>query len=167
MIKIEDLSKKFQVKKLTPSDASTVLNLANSNSSYYNFCPPRPTRHSILEDINVVPADKTQDDKYFVGFYQDNKLIAILDMIMKYPDEITAWIGFFMVNADNQKKGVGSLIMGELLPILKQSGLKQVELAYPKGNSISEKFLKKNKFEKTGQEISVPGYTVVVMKQNL
>ncbi|WCG35135.1 GNAT family N-acetyltransferase [Companilactobacillus farciminis] len=167
MMDLTKLSTSYQVRRLNPQDADHVLKLVLSNDSYYNFCPPRPNRHTILEDIKVVPANKTMDDKYYVGFYDQDKLIAVLDLISGYPDEKTAWIGFFMVDAAVQGKGIGSKIFVGIESELKDLGLSRVELAFAKGNAKSEKFLLKNGYQKTGQELNVPGYTVVVVEKML
>lgn len=167
MIDVDKLSKKYQVRKLTPADANKAFALVQSNPTYFNFCPPQATRHSILEDMKVVPANKTLDDKYYVGFFEGEKLIAILDLISQYPDDQSAWIGFFMVDKMYQEQGIGSKIMSEVLTGIKADGLKRVEVAYAKGNTQSEHFLLKNGFVKDGREIPVPGYTVVVMEQLL
>ncbi len=165
MLNIEKLSTKYQVKRLTTTDADHALNLVQSNSSFFNFCPPAPTRHSILEDMKVVPTDKTLADKYYLGFYQANKLIAIVDLIVGYPAEMDAWIGFFMVDASVQKQGIGSTIMTDLVNALSGTKLKRIELAYPKGNAQSQQFLLKNKFISMDREVPVPGYTMVIMEK--
>lgn len=167
MIDVDKLSKKYQVRKLTPVDADKAFALVQSTPTYFNFCPPQATRHSILEDMKVVPANKTLADKYYVGFFDDNKLIAILDLITQYPDDQSVWIGFFMVDKSYQGQGIGSGIMNDVLSSIKSTNLKRAEVAYAKGNTQSEHFLLKNGFVKDGREVSVPGYTVVVMEQFL
>lgn len=167
MLDIKKLSTSYQVKKLSTSDANKAFALVQSNPIYFAYCPPQATRHSIIEDMTVVPANKSLDDKYYLGFFDGNELVAILDLITNYPDENSAWIGFFMVDAKYQKKGIGSSIIQNVVTGVKQAGLKRIELAYAKGNAQSEKFLLKNGFVKDGREIPVPGYTVVVMEQQL
>jgi len=167
MINIEKLSTAYQVRRLSASDASKTFALVETNSDFYNFCPPSPNRHTILEDIKLVPANKTLNDKAYVGFFDHDKLIAVMDLIYQYPNDQSAWIGFFMVDKSVQGKGIGSAIINDVAAELKQSGLSLIELAYPKGFVRGEKFLLKNGFIKDGREIAVPGYTVVVMGKQL
>jgi len=167
MLKIENLSTDYQVKRLTNDDLNKTYALVQTNSSYFNFCPPQPTRHSLSEDMTVVPADKTLADKVYVGFFEHDSLVAVLDLIYQYPNEQSAWIGFFMVDAKYEGKGIGSKIMTDVAAELKRTGLKLIELDYPKGFIQSEHFLLKNDFIKDGREIPVPGYTVVVMGKEL
>ena len=167
MLNLEKLSTKYQVKKLTATDANKAFALVQSNPTYFAYCPPQATRHSILEDMKVVPANKTLADKYYLGFFDQGELVAILDLISGYPDDKSAWIGFFMVDAKFQKRGLGSKIIKGIEQELQQAGLKRIELAYAKGNTQSEQFLLKNGYQKDGREIPVPGYTVVVVEKLL
>lgn len=167
MINIKKLSTSYQTRRLTSKDVDKAFALVQSNPTYFAYCPPQPTRHSMLEDMQVVPANKTNEDKFYLGFFEGTQLIAILDLINQYPDAETGWIGFFMVDAKYQKKGIGSAIIKEVFLELKAAGLKVIELDYPKGDAQSEHFLLKNNFQKTGREISVPGYTVVIMNYKL
>lgn len=52
------------------------------------------TEQSILDDMNALPPNKEICDKYYVGYYKGEELIAVMDFIMAYPDEKTAFIGF-------------------------------------------------------------------------
>ncbi|MFC6175589.1 GNAT family N-acetyltransferase [Companilactobacillus huachuanensis] len=165
MLDINKLSTSYQVKKLTPLDADHALQLVQSNLNFFNFCPPAPTRHSILEDMKIVPADKNLDDKYYLGYYDEDKLIAILDLITGYPAPKDAWVGFFMVDAKCQKKGIGSNIFTDLENSLDKNGIERIELAFPKGNEQSQQFLLKNKFLPMDREVPVPGYTMVIMEK--
>lgn len=94
-------------------------------------------------------------------------LIAVMDLISGYPNEETAYIGFFMVNQQVQKKGVGTAVIREVCQFLKQIGFSYIRLAYVKGNPQSEAFWIKNNFESTGREAETRGCKVVVMQKNL
>lgn len=166
MLNINDLSTDYQVKRLTPRDVDHALHLVQGNSSFFSYCPPAPTRHSVLEDMKVVPTNKTADDKYYLGYYADDELVAIIDFIVGYPAEKDVWIGFFMVDAKLQRQGIGSKIMDELSAELNKIGSNRIEVAYPKGNDQSKQFLLKNGFVAMEREVSVPGYTMVIMEKS-
>lgn len=42
-------------------------------------------------------------------------LIAVMDLILKYPNDETAFIGLFMVDSASQGKGTGTAIIEECL----------------------------------------------------
>ena len=70
-----------------------------------------------------------------------------------YPNEITAYIGFFMMNKEYQGKGIGTQIIRECAEYLKELRFRKIGLAIDKGNPQSEAFWMKNRFVKTGQEV--------------
>lgn len=166
-MQIELLSKRYKVKQLQENDIPQIYDLCKDNSLYYQYCPPFVTYDSIKEDLNALPKGKTIHEKYYVGFYRDNMLIAVMDVISGYPNEETAYIGFFMVNQKVQNKGVGTAVITEVCQFLKEIGFSYIRLAYVKGNPQSEAFWTKSNFERTGREAETRGCKVVVMQRNL
>mgnify|MGYP004481274507 CR=1 FL=1 len=88
---IEKLSSKYQVRHLEKCDAQTVLDLYESNPLYFEHCPPPPTIQSVEYDMCALPDGKSIADKHFVGFFDGNNLVAVLDLIEKYPDKQTVY----------------------------------------------------------------------------
>lgn len=76
-----------------------------------------------------------------------------MDLILDYPREQMAFIGFFMMNMDHQGRGVGTHIIGECAAYLAELGCRRLQLGIDKGNPQSEAFWTKNGFLKTGREI--------------
>ncbi len=160
-------SNKFRVKKITEKDIEKVLDLCECNHVYYKYCPPKPSIASIVDDLNALPPNKEYKDKYYVGFFEDDKMIAVMDLIYQYPNCETAFIGFFMMDIQLQGKGVGTRIISDVLKYLKTLNLKKVRLGYVKGNNQAKSFWKKNKFLCTGVEDKQEKYTVIVMERVL
>ncbi|MEG2094848.1 MAG: GNAT family N-acetyltransferase, partial [Lachnospiraceae bacterium] len=148
-------------------DIPSVLNLCESNPQYYDYCPPVVSAKAIKSDLTALPPDKTYEDKYYVGFWKGNQLIAVMDLIFKYPDKETTFIGFFMVNSKLQRCGVGSNIITECLQFLKRLEYTKVRLGYVKGNPQAKAFWAKNQFKPTGVESIQEHYTVIVTEKVL
>ncbi|MBD5537388.1 MAG: GNAT family N-acetyltransferase [Lachnospiraceae bacterium] len=146
-----DNSTRFEVKRLNEADADKILRLCKGNPLFYEYHPPFATRESILEDMSALPPHKTYRDKYYVGFYEGDLLVAVLDLILNYPQEGTAYIGFFMVDASCQRQGLGSGIVQGIAGSLKKIGFVKIRLAIDEGNPQSEAFWTKNGFVKTGE----------------
>ena len=91
---INNLSKKFSVKELNIDDAKDIYDLQIENPMYFEFCPPAASIDSIIEDMKVLPPNTTYEDKFYIGFFDDNILIAVMDLILHYPNKETAFIGF-------------------------------------------------------------------------
>ena len=86
------------------------------------------------------------EQKYYVGFFDKDELIAVMDLIDGYPTEDCAFIGFFMMNNACQGKGIGSKIISDVLTYLKSIGLLKCQLGIDQGNPQSTHFWKKNLF---------------------
>ena len=143
---IKLISNRYHVRKLLEKDVPDIYRLCDGNSMYYEYCPPFVTEKSIKEDMVTLPPNTTIDDKHYVGFYDDNKLIAIMDLINDYPEDHIVFIGFFMTDTIIQGKGIGSNIILELCSYLKSQNYHSVQLAWVKGNLQAEHFWLKNEF---------------------
>lgn len=161
------LSKKYTVRKLNELDVVETYELCRKNTLYYQYCPPFVTKESIISDMDSLPPNKELNDKYYIGYYDRENLIAIMDLIMNFPDEMTAYIGLFMTDVDIQNKGIGSEIIEELCVYLKDIGMAKVRLGWVKGNSQAENFWHKNKFVEIGQLCEMDRYTVVIGERHL
>ena len=117
--------------------------------------------------MTALPPGKTMEDKYYLGFYEGDGLIAVMDLILGFPKAETAFVGFFMMNKVYQGKGIGTALMEEMYAYLKDSGFQFVRLGFAKGNPQSEHFWMKNGFERTGVEVQNEGYVVVVLEKEL
>ena len=102
-----------------------------------------------------------------VGFSDDSGLIAVADVIAAYPNEQTAFIGFFMTAARVQNKGVGSAIVNELCEFFKDAGFNAVRLGYVKDNPQSRAFWLKNGFVPTGEVFARPDCVIAAAVRRL
>lgn len=93
------LSNIFTVRRLNGNDIDLIYNLCADNKIFYQYHPPFVTRESILQDMEALPPGRELSDKFYVGFFDGNALIAVLDLIIGYPDKNTDFIGFFMMDA--------------------------------------------------------------------
>jgi len=166
-LRVKQLSYCYRVKQILEKDIWDVYSLCKGNPTYYTHKKSEPTIENMKEDLIALPPGKTMNDKYFVGFYKENQLIAIMDLILGYPNNNTAFIGLFMLNKEYQGLGIGTEIINDALHFLKKEGYGYARLGFVKGNLQSEKFWTKNKFIPTGIEVKNENYTVVVMQREL
>ena len=115
---------------------------------FYKYCPPFVTRESILSDMKALPPRTTYEQKYYFGFFKGESLVAVMDLILGYPNESTAFIGLFMMDKSRHGFGPG-------------------RLAFAKDNPQSEAFWRKNGFLPTGIESDEGNYTAVIMERKL
>lgn len=113
-----------------------------------------------------MPPNKSMQDKYYLGFFNDKELIAVMDVIEGYPSKETIFWGLFMMASDYAGKGLGSQIVQECLRALKEQGFLAVRLAYRKENPQSKAFWEKCGFLPTGVETQNGQGIVVVMEKS-
>ena len=135
--------------------------------SCYQYCPPFVSEESIICDMNELPPNKDMQDKYYIGYYDGERLIAVMDLIMNFPDKKIAFIGFFMTDVAIQNTGIGSKIIEDLCVCLAQIGISKVRLGWVKDNPQAEHFWHKNKFVETGDFYDTDKYTVIVAQRYL
>lgn len=133
-------SKKYYVRKLQKNDIDQIYGLCSKNHLYYQYCPPYVTRKSIESDMVALPDNVDFKDKYYVGYFKNEKLIAVLDLIDGYPKKDIVFIGFFMMVISIQKNGVGSAIVNELIDYLTTLKYKEVRLGWINGNLQADTF---------------------------
>lgn len=139
-------SKKYYVRKLQKNDIDQIYDLCSKNYLYYQYRPPYVTRKSIESDMVALPDNVDFKDKYYVGYFKNEKLIAVLDLIDGYPKKDILFIGFFMMDISIQKNWVGSAIVNELIDYLTTLKDKEVCLGWINGNLQAEHFWIKNGF---------------------
>lgn len=163
-LNLNKLTTKFQVIKLTEFHLTTILDLCNGNPIYYRHYNSEPTIESLRESLYALPPSKTMADKYFVGFFNDTELVAVLDLITGYPTKDTAYIGLFMIARDYQGNGLGTQLISDLITHLTDQGFCYVELGYIKGNAQAKSFWTKNDFTSLGGEIKTDEHTIIRMQ---
>ena len=136
-MEILKLSTKYKVRRLDKQDVDIIYDVSYPNAIFYQYHPPVVTRESILKDMEALPPGKGEKET----------LVAVMDLILKFPEEETAYIGLFMIDIKYQNKGIGSHIIEEVTEQLKLCGYLKVRLGVDKGNPQSFAFWTKNQFK--------------------
>lgn len=164
---INKLSNTYTIKQLNEDDIKDIISLMMENKQFYKYHPENINEDMVKEELTMLPENKTLDDKYYLGFYDGNKLICILELIEKYPSDNYCYIGFFMMDKEYQGKGIGSKIIDEVVRYLKKLGYTNIRLGIDKDNPQSSHFWTKNKFIKTLEEVKQGIYTYYPMERKL
>lgn len=166
-MRIDDLCEDYMVRRLTKEDIPKILALLESNPMYYQYFPPKPTEASIRDDMEALPPGKTFEDKYYIGFFEGETLVVLMDMITHYPQEHEVWIGLFMMNRQDQGKGIGTEIIRNCCRKIRREGFRKVSLAFVEGNKQAECFWRKNGFEMPVRKHQDGEITMIVAERNL
>ena len=166
MIDITKLSSRFECHALHPEDADRILALCRKNPLFYEYTEARPVREQILDDMTLTPPGMDLSSKYYFGFFENQDLAAVMDLIDGYPGPESAYIGFFMMDPQYQGKQIGTEIISETAAYLRSTGKTTIRLAIDKGNPQSTHFWRKNGFEVIA-EADVNGWTKLVAERPL
>lgn len=146
MLEIERFSGAYRVRRLSDADVPDILKICEGNPILYRFCGYAPSAERVRMDMRVAPPGIPPERKHYVGLFDGDALVAVLDVIDGFPRADVAFIGFFMMNPARQGRGVGSAIIAELCAYLKRAGMAEAHLAINKGNPQATRFWTKNGF---------------------
>ena len=108
----------------------------------------RAVNADVTDLVQSVPMDMKSQDAHFVGFYDnDDNLLAVLDLVFRYPTEDDAFIAWFTVGESAQRKGVGSSIISDVRASMRAQGFKHLKLKFPNSEESSIGFWENQGFE--------------------
>ena len=166
MFDLSKFSTQYNVRYMSDSDADEILAFCLQNGQYYRYCGKQPSRELILRDLHITPPNTPAEAKYYVGYYEENNLVAVMDLIDGYPDNETAFIGFFMMSRPLQGRQIGTYIIQELCLYLKETGMERVLLGIDKENPQSNHFWAKNGFSVI-KEVEQEEGTILLSEKSL
>lgn len=165
-LEIKKLSKKYDVRKLNSNDIEMIYAFCKKNTQYYEYCGKALSIELIEQDLEITPPGIPKEQKYYIGFFENNKLLAVMDFIDGYPNCDYAYIGFFMMAFEVQGTGIGSKIISEVLEHLHEHGFQKCQLGIDKDNPQSNHFWRKNGFEII-REVEIEEETILVAEKRL
>ena len=167
MLSLSKLSSRYDVRLLNESDVTEIFELCVGNPMYYEYCPPPVSKESILADMDALPEGQSPDDKYYVGYFDNEELIAVMDVILRFPEQDVAWIGFFMTKSSIQRRGIGAFIIDEACACLATHGIREVRLGYMKDNPQCHGFWVKARFVFVSESEDTTGRNIIVASRNI
>ena len=164
-IDIEALSTTFDVREVHDSAVTDVQLLARSNHRYWRELGVRPTTAAVTAIIKDVPEGATE--KHFLGFYDENEgLVAVMDLIVGYPDATGALIRWFTVAADRHRQGIGSQLFADVRASLAAQGITHLTLQVPEQEGPLA-FWTEQGFEATGDRDESGRWPTVTLARDI
>ena len=152
-------------RRLTDKDLPELLALCEGNPDYYEHYGERPTLENLARALRELPPGCRKEQKEFLGFFDEGRLRAVLDVVRGYPDEATAYVGLLMVDGARHGRGIGTQVMDAALRRLRAEGFSRVRLGCIQGNEHARRFWEKLGFAPTGEAVSMPRYVVIPMER--
>lgn len=131
----------YNIKKISENEYVELHALHKTNSEYYSYIQDHEvTLDESIEDTVALPPNIGSDSKFYIGFYNNDKLEAIMDYIEGYPSGKIIWIGLFMVDGNLKRRGIGRNIMSGFLGSISDSDFKSVQLGVIEANFKAKQF---------------------------
>ena len=158
----------LRIRNLEEQDLPAVLALMESNAPYYEIQNQgQPTLGSIREDMSALPPRCTQEQKHYVGLWRDDRLVGVLDLVEGYPRERTLWVGFFMVDAELHRQGIGRMVAEALPGAAADAGMDNLRLGCLKGNESGHQFWNAMGFQDLREGETLGGGSAVWIMERL
>ena len=164
---LDMLSGEYTVRELNAADVPEMLRVARSNPLFYRYMRPDPTAENLAADLMALPPRRTLADKHFFGWFDGEKLVAMMDLITHHPKPDMAFIGWFILDGARQGVGLGRRLVSDVLAMLKAEGITEVRLGRIEGNPQSEHFWHVCGYVENGLGYDTEDYHVVVMVKRL
>ena len=164
---IQALGTSYDVRRLTEADIADVTLLARSNRRYYRQLHTRPSAAVLTEIITDVPEGAGPNSKYCVGFYDEDVLVAVMDLIVGYPEADDAYIGWFMVDESLQGHGVGGSIFADVRAAMQAQGFDHLEVACPVSSESGMRFWEEQGFTRKGEHVYRDRYIVATLERDI
>ncbi len=163
--------KNYKIIPITEENIEEAFQLMRSNTYFYSKTQFHElTLEECREDITALPPDTTIDQKFFLGIYEEDRMIAVLDYLEGYPTKDTAFIGLFMLDNEIHGMGIGKNIIDAFIRSAKENQYIKVKLGCFETNEIGHRVWSKLGFEKereTKREVDGRELNLIVMQRPL
>ncbi len=128
-------------------DLDLVENFFRHNKDYYeNNSTMKSDKKSGEFIFNFIPANKTIEDKFIIGLFDNNSLIALFNLIQNFQEENQWTMGEFAIDLDYRHKGIGNKLLKGIEELLLTLRVNSLIMFVNQNNSAGVKFLTKNSF---------------------
>ena len=113
--------------------------------------PPGPA--DAQSTLMFVPEGRSPDDKAVFGVWDGDELVGLLDLLLRYPDDETVYLGLLLIDRDRQGQGIGAAacqaLERDLLP--RWPWARRLRLSVVRTNAQVLGFWRRMGFTETGE----------------
>ena len=157
----------YKVKPITPQLFPQVYTVYASNQDFFTLTQGK---HTTLEksthDITALPPGCTQAQKIYIGLWQAEKPVAVVDIIQGFPDAYCFWIGLLLIHGQYQGQKIGSQIVDAILCAARMAGYKTAQLGVVDGNIKGIAFWAKHGFLVARQKDGIVVMTRPILEEH-
>ena len=139
----------YQVIRLGPETIPALQGLLERCADYsYILTGEKPSATAAENLLSDTPPGRTAADKAVIGiFYEEEKLVGVLDAIHAYPAEGCWWLGLLLLDPTRRNKGLGRQVYQAFEQWVCQLGAKQIYLGVLEENERAYRFWQSMGFE--------------------
>ena len=156
----------YTLRRLSRDDMPLLLSFMACHGDFCAMGGGNGDAANIQADMEALPPGKQPADKHYCGFFRNEELMALLDLVEGYPTADIAYIGLFMVGKAYCRCGMGTALMKELFSLLGNAGFRRVRLGVLRENIPGRGFWNKLGFLPVSEK-RAEGRTVDVMEKIL
>lgn len=160
-IDIGRFSSAYELRRLSEKDAEAVVEIAEGNPSFASY-----GLEEVRRDMGLLPPGKEMEEKYYLGYFEKDEMVGVLDFIDGYPEADTGYIGLFMLSKYEQGRKIGTTLIEALACYCRELGYKRLLLGYDKANPQAAGFWESLGFESV-REIPQKEDIIVVAERSL
>ena len=159
-IDISRFSSLYSLRRLSEEDAEAVAEIARENPAFASYGV-----EEVRRDLCLLPPGKEIEEKYYLGYFDRDALVGVLDFIDGYPEADTAYIGLFMLAKFEQGRKIGTTLIEALACYCRELGYKRLLLGYEKANPQAAGFWTSLDFESVREVPQKDGIIVVAERR--
>lgn len=137
----------YEIANITNENFGQIFSVYDTNQDFFMLTQgKKATIESSISDIEAIPPNCVIAQKLYIGIWENDKAIGVLDIIQEYPEQTSFWIGLLLINGISHSKGIGSKIVCAILNAAKIAGYKSAQLGVIDTNAKGIAFWQKHGF---------------------
>ncbi|MGX6428905.1 acetyltransferase [Levilactobacillus yonginensis] len=128
------------VRPLTHADDDMIYAFQAAHPAYFDHFQDHPvTRQEAIQDVTDIPLNALPEQKAYLGVFQDEQLVILVDLIIDYPLPSLVWLGMWMP-AKTLTTTEAAAYYRSLVAVLHEAGAVQLQLSVFMGDRQMKQF---------------------------
>ncbi len=146
--------KEYRIIPITEDNLEEAFQLMHCNTYFYSRTQFHElTLEECREDMTALPPNTDMKQKYYLGIYEGDQMIAVLDYIEGYPEKEVAFIGLFILNHEIHGRGLGRHLISTFIEAARDNRFTEIKLGCYETNEIGYSFWSRMGFVKERETI--------------
>lgn len=150
----------LMIRELQPDDEGQVLELMTASEDYFVSTTGMPAAPGDVQSLYYsLPEGAEWEDKLLLVALHEERVVAVIDVILRHPGPTDCSVGLFLVHPDVRRRGIGTALCAALLAQARSEQVTRITATTPTGWEPGEGFLSEMGFiiERVGTISKVTG----------